>query len=414
MTAQHPALDTEQAVRAWTEHALGGDIDVWSPIAGGYSRVTWLADVAGREAVVRWDRGTGPLSGSEFDLQREAVVYRALEGVDDRIPTLLGSADGVVALSRIPGAPAWNETVLNDVVDTLVTLHSVDATSLTLPGFARDAYSDVLAWRRIHERFNDDEWLTLAFDLLEEHFPGEPDRLVLCHGDVGAGNVLVDDGRLTGLVDWEFSHLGDPIDDLAWITVRSVITGTPLTGFRQAAERYARAMGVAMDEHRLRYWQAVVLTRSLVCCEAALALGPSPVHQVLKYTLHALLSRSLMEMTGRQTTPDGTGGGEAHAPFGEPSSWPGSEAWDDADQVLRQISREAERPEHARALKEARWVLRQLRASAPYAIDLGRSSKSRSQQSDRLSALSARATEEVEIFASAKEKAEMRIFGFND
>ena len=40
---------------------------------------------------------------------------------------------------------------------------------------------------------------------------------VLVHGDFGPQNMLFgDDGRLTGVVDWEFAHLGEPIEDLAW------------------------------------------------------------------------------------------------------------------------------------------------------------------------------------------------------
>jgi aminoglycoside phosphotransferase len=39
---------------------------------------------------------------------------------------------------------------------------------------------------------------------------------VVVHGDFGPQNLLIDDGRISALVDWEFAHLGDPIEDLAW------------------------------------------------------------------------------------------------------------------------------------------------------------------------------------------------------
>jgi tRNA A-37 threonylcarbamoyl transferase component Bud32 len=45
--------------------------------------------------------------------------------------------------------------------------------------------------------------------------PGEGS--VLVHGDFGPQNMLFDaSGHLAALVDWEFAHLGDPIEDLAW------------------------------------------------------------------------------------------------------------------------------------------------------------------------------------------------------
>jgi aminoglycoside phosphotransferase len=41
---------------------------------------------------------------------------------------------------------------------------------------------------------------------------------VLVHGDFGPNNVLLhpESFAVTALLDWEFAHLGDPIEDLAW------------------------------------------------------------------------------------------------------------------------------------------------------------------------------------------------------
>ncbi len=39
---------------------------------------------------------------------------------------------------------------------------------------------------------------------------------VIVHGDFGPQNVLIEGGRITALVDWEFAHVGQPVDDLAW------------------------------------------------------------------------------------------------------------------------------------------------------------------------------------------------------
>ena len=40
---------------------------------------------------------------------------------------------------------------------------------------------------------------------------------VLVHGDFGPNNVLLDPEtfEVTAVVDWEFAHLGDPVEDLA-------------------------------------------------------------------------------------------------------------------------------------------------------------------------------------------------------
>lgn len=45
------------------------------------------------------------------------------------------------------------------------------------------------------------------------------DGSVLVHGDFGPQNMLIDPangGRLVALLDWEFAHLGRPVEDLAW------------------------------------------------------------------------------------------------------------------------------------------------------------------------------------------------------
>lgn len=41
---------------------------------------------------------------------------------------------------------------------------------------------------------------------------------VLVHGDFGPNNVLLDPVtfEVTAVLDWEFAHLGDPVEDLAW------------------------------------------------------------------------------------------------------------------------------------------------------------------------------------------------------
>jgi aminoglycoside phosphotransferase len=46
---------------------------------------------------------------------------------------------------------------------------------------------------------------------------GEPGE-VLVHGDFGPNNVLLDAAaeRVTALLDWEWAHAGDPVEDLAW------------------------------------------------------------------------------------------------------------------------------------------------------------------------------------------------------
>ncbi len=39
---------------------------------------------------------------------------------------------------------------------------------------------------------------------------------VLVHGDFGPQNVLIEHDRINVLMDWEFAHIGEAVEDLAW------------------------------------------------------------------------------------------------------------------------------------------------------------------------------------------------------
>jgi len=48
----------------------------------------------------------------------------------------------------------------------------------------------------------------------------EPKAVTLVHGDFRTGNYMVDRGRLSAVLDWEFCHWGDPREDLGWFIAR--------------------------------------------------------------------------------------------------------------------------------------------------------------------------------------------------
>jgi aminoglycoside phosphotransferase (APT) family kinase protein len=47
--------------------------------------------------------------------------------------------------------------------------------------------------------------------------PPPAQKIAVVHGDYRTGNFLFDEeGRIRGILDWEMSHLGDPLEDLGW------------------------------------------------------------------------------------------------------------------------------------------------------------------------------------------------------
>jgi aminoglycoside phosphotransferase (APT) family kinase protein len=282
----------ESELRAWVESETGGTISRFERTATGASRATWLVDVerhgtAPLALVLRRDSGDGPLSGTEIDLAREAVVYRALRDTPVRIPRLVAEHEALRALliERAPGADAFGlisdleqrERVARDYMARLAELHALDTRALELGEIGRPtsgpdhARVDLRLWRRVfdgHVR-EPDPLVTLAFDWLDRSAPADVERTSLCHGDAGPGNFLFEGDRVTALLDWEFAHLGDASDDLAWVSVRAHLLG----GFGDLAEGFrvwSQASGLKLEAGRIEYYRALVLARMATSCRVAL------------------------------------------------------------------------------------------------------------------------------------------------
>jgi aminoglycoside phosphotransferase (APT) family kinase protein len=58
-------------------------------------------------------------------------------------------------------------------------------------------------------------WICDSVDWLMENRPSEPRRLAICHGDFHPLNILIQDGRVTGVLDWPGFLIADPALDIA-------------------------------------------------------------------------------------------------------------------------------------------------------------------------------------------------------
>ena len=82
----------------------------------------------------------------------------------------------------------------------------------------------------------------------------------LVHGDFRNGNFIVGPDGIRAVLDWELAHLGDPIEDLGWLCVKSWRFGVVdkvVGGFGDVPallEAYRAAGGAPVDEETLRFW----------------------------------------------------------------------------------------------------------------------------------------------------------------
>jgi aminoglycoside phosphotransferase (APT) family kinase protein len=76
----------------------------------------------------------------------------------------------------------------------------------------------------------------------------EPAAPVVVHGDAGPYNFLIENDRLTAVLDWEFAHLGDPAEDIGIVRVYA----EDLIDWQEFLALYAAAGGPPVAEHRVR------------------------------------------------------------------------------------------------------------------------------------------------------------------
>jgi aminoglycoside phosphotransferase (APT) family kinase protein len=279
----------DDALRTWVEDAVGGRVvEVTRPGTGG-SRELYLVDVERPDGVVlplvvRCEGG-GSFAGTEVSPAKEAVVYRALDATPVPVPRVLALAEdgSVLLMERVPGDgdlgaldARSRAAVMNDFVDALAILHRLDVDALDLPGFARPQTAED------HARLDLELWARLARDGVPDldplarfagawlwaHAPARVGRTALVQGDTGPGNFVFDHGRVTGIVDWEFAHLGDPMDDWAWLDLRA-----PADELPTLQARYSRASGIEIDPDRIRYYRIAVDYRCAITTSLAVARG---------------------------------------------------------------------------------------------------------------------------------------------
>ncbi|ETF04292.1 aminoglycoside phosphotransferase [Advenella kashmirensis W13003] len=107
------------------------------------------------------------------------------------------------------------------------------------------------------------EW---ALNWLEDRMPS-PLPLSLCHCDFRTGNYMVYEGRLTGILDWEFAAWSDPYEDLGWLCARSWRFGKvdkEVGGMghkRDLFDGYANVACVDVEPERVKYWEVMAMVR---------------------------------------------------------------------------------------------------------------------------------------------------------
>jgi aminoglycoside phosphotransferase (APT) family kinase protein len=269
-------LALPEDVIGWIEETTGQPMMSADRIPGGATREGWFVDVAApggatRQLFLRYSPNPMPDRSAFHPLQTEAAVMDALAGSGVAVPTILGvhPQREAVLEDRVRGAtwfyrikdPDEQVLVAQDFVRNLATLHRLDPTQLGIDALgpvrtAREHALERIAgirWRGTAPDGSMEPLLRLSTDWLERNVPDYDGPVVLVQGDTGPGNFLYADGRVMAVVDWELSHWGDPMDDVAWVSLRTV--QDTFTHLPDRLAEYGALSGHAIDERRVWYYR---------------------------------------------------------------------------------------------------------------------------------------------------------------
>lgn len=297
-------------------------VDGMRRLSGGASRETWSLDARGRdgtrrELILRRDPG-GHRGSTSRATEYDVLVAAHRAGVAAPEPLLLLGPDDELGdgfvMCRVAGETIARKILRDDEYagartrltrqcgEQAARIHAVDPASLgtaALPVLGVreqiEQYRGVLdALGEPHAAFE------LGLRWLDEHAPPDPpDGPALVHGDFRNGNFVVDADGLRAVLDWELAHLGDPVEDLGWLCVKSWRFGVadrPVGGFGDYAtllDAYTSAGGHAVELGALRYWEALGTLKWGVICAMQATLHTSGA---LRSVELAALGRRVAEM----------------------------------------------------------------------------------------------------------------------
>ena len=293
------SFDRDGFERYLQAHRLGGGatrVTAVRQLAGGRSKITTLVKQEGasglpEELVVRQDWAGGGVQGttvvSEFDLLQAVSAAGLLVPK----PFLIESSDVLGApfllVARLPGVqlgsyfhPPRSEGMVLDLAGQLARMHQLPLEPFVAAGVKPgcrtvDEMRAALAGFRSaqHKIGVPSPSILLAIDWLEQQCPKIDTGLsALVHNDIGAHNLLVDDDRLSGILDWELAAIDHPALDLGY--ARDWIG--QVMPWQRFMERYREAGGPSFSSLELDFytlWAAIRIYVLLINARAAIAAG---------------------------------------------------------------------------------------------------------------------------------------------
>jgi aminoglycoside phosphotransferase (APT) family kinase protein len=267
----------------WIESTSGGQLTRAQRLPGGNRREAWAMDVTaerGSQALfLRYDPLDPATSGDQFTIGREAAFYDALRDTEVAIPRLRGVHPRLQAMlvERVSGRSDYahiksaddKREVSLDFMRHLARLHRINVAPLqgSLPQKIQPISSlireEIEIWDGLYRQTGrSDPLIEFGLLWLLRNIPAVQECPAIVHGDAGPGNFLFENDKVTALLDWELAHLGDPLEDIAWLSMRTVLE--PFPDFAACLREYENVSERKIDRARVRFHRVLVEWRIAV------------------------------------------------------------------------------------------------------------------------------------------------------
>jgi aminoglycoside phosphotransferase (APT) family kinase protein len=308
----HADVDLPDGLVEWIAEVGGGRVTrLERHIA---RREAWVVDVERGDGTVgeyflRLDRASAQAS-SPWSVAKEMRVVDAIRRAGLPVPEVHGWNDALQAAlyERLRGredlpvdtTPEQRRAVWDQFMGFVVDLHALEPRDLGL--------DDVLAWPTDARAAALDEIdkleLLMSADVVEplatfgalwlrRHAPTELDRVVLVQGDTGPGNLLFEDSELTGVVDFEWAHFGDPMEDFGNMAVREFFY--PSANLAEVFPLYEKLGGDPIDYDRVRYYRVHQMVRSVIALLQMTTLNDPTTAVALNLCYRVICDRATCE-----------------------------------------------------------------------------------------------------------------------
>ncbi|MCA2245457.1 phosphotransferase [Mycobacterium sp. WUMAC-067] len=200
-------------------------------------------------------------------------MLEALQGRGLKVPEFFGFNEkyGVILMERMDGdnqlasAPDdhTRKQVMAEYIEQLAKLHEIDVDSMQLSGLAIPQTNEQVAfagkfayveqdWGRLRHKLRPEPFLELGIWWLHANVPSGERRVSFVQADTGPGQFMFADGHLTALIDWELSHIGDPMLDLGVIRMRNMLY--PTGSLAGPLAHYEQVSGHPIDRQALYFY----------------------------------------------------------------------------------------------------------------------------------------------------------------